>query len=48
VFVCGLESLAIERRGDGVGEAFPVLDIMLAPVYGTARRTSEVVDSDQD
>jgi hypothetical protein len=48
VFVCGLDPLAVERRGDGVGEAFPVLDFVLAPVYGTAWRTSEVVDSSQD
>jgi len=43
MLVGGLESLAAKRGVYCVGETFPVLDIVLAPVNRAAGRPSDVV-----
>ncbi len=43
MLVGGLEPLYVKGDGDGVGEALPVLDLVLAPVYRAAGRAAEVV-----
>ena len=47
MLVCGLEPLDAERGVDGVGEALPVLDLVLVSVYGAAGRAAHVVDPTQ-
>src|SRR5215208_5149309 len=45
--VCALEPLGAERPVDSVGETLPVLDLVLAPVYGSSRLPAHVVDPTQ-
>src|SRR5215210_6687993 len=47
VLVRGLEPLSAERRVDSVRETLPVLDLVLAPVYGAFGRAAHVVNRDQ-
>src|SRR5215218_329572 len=45
--VCALEPLGAERPVDSIGETLPVLDLVLAPVYGSSGRPAHVVDPAQ-
>src|SRR5918997_1843848 len=43
VLVCGLQALCVQGDGDGVGQAFPVFDLVPLPVDGAGGRAAEVV-----
>ncbi len=47
VFVSCLDPLAVQGGGDGVREAFPVLDLVLGLVDGAAGGAPHIVDAGQ-